>query len=184
MKNPFHKKAKVDSSVRSYDHDSLDAGRKKKKIQLCKISALRKMRGLESRRPKLLLRVSKGGLCVSHFVWIVMASPTALTLAAILSDLGSLRACPPALRAGVLSENGTGLSTLSESAMNEEDELIEEEAVAEGPVGQVQEVLRLKKRVETWVKRDGEGEKSLKDVEEVEGKVREVLVEMSRYTDV
>ena len=115
-----------------------------------------------------------------------MGQPPPLTLAAILSDLGSLRACPPALRAGVLSENGTGLSTLSESAMNEEDELVEEQLREnnEGTVGQVKEVLRLKKRVEVWVKRDGEGEKSLKDVEEVEGKVREVLVEMSKYMDV
>jgi len=114
----------------------------------------------------------------------VMAQPTPLTLAAILSDLGSLRACPAALRAGVLSENGTGLSKLAESAMNEEDELIEEEGNAHGTMGQVKEVLRLKKRVETWVKRDGEGEKSLKDVEEVEGKVREVLVQMSEYMNV
>jgi hypothetical protein len=113
-----------------------------------------------------------------------MANLPPLTLAAILSDLGSLKACPPALRAGVLSENGTGLSTLSESAMNEEDELVEEQTTAQGTVGQVKEVLRLKKRVETWVKRDGEGERSLKDVEEVESKVRDVLVEMSRYTDV
>ena len=113
-----------------------------------------------------------------------MAQPASLTLAAILSDLGSLRACPPALRAGVLSENGTGLSSLPESAMNEEDDLVQEEGTKEGPVGHVQEVLRLKKRVEAWMKRDGEGEKSLKDVEEVEGKVREVLVEMSQYTDV
>ena len=77
--------------------------------------------------------------------------------------------------------------TLSESAMNEEDELVEEEQPRgnnEGTVGQVKEVLKLKKRVEAWVKRDGEGEKSLKDVEEVEGKVREVLVEMSKYMDV
>jgi hypothetical protein len=111
-------------------------------------------------------------------------SPQPLTLAAILSDLGSLRACPPALRAGVLSENGTGVSTLTESAMNEEDEFVEEQSVDQGTIGQVKEVLRLKRRVETWVKRDGEGEKSLKDVEEVENKVREVLVEMSRYTDV
>jgi len=117
----------------------------------------------------------------------VMASstqPRPLTLAAILSDLGSLRACPPGLRAGVLSENGTGLSKLSESAMNEEDELVEEESTAEGTVGQVKEVLRLKKRVEAWVKRDGEGEKALKEVEEVEGKARDVLVEMSQYIDV
>jgi len=113
-----------------------------------------------------------------------MANLPPLTLAAILSDLGSLKACPPALRAGVLSENGTGLSTLSESAMNEEDELVEEHTTTQGTVGQVKEVLRLKKRVETWVKRDGEGERSLKDVEEVESKVRDVLVEMSRYTDV
>ena len=118
---------------------------------------------------------------------LMMAQPRPLTLAAILSDLGSLRACPPTLRAGVLSENGTGLSTLSESMMNEEDELVEEEQSTgnnEGTVGQVKEVLRLKKRVEVWVKRDGEGEKSLKEVEEVEGKVREVLVEMSQYMDV
>jgi hypothetical protein len=107
-----------------------------------------------------------------------------LTLAAILSDLGSLKACPPALRAGVLSENGTGVSKLSEDAMNEEDELFEEESITEGTVGQVKEVLRLKKQVETWIRRDGEGERSLKDVEEVEGKVQEVLVEMSRYMDV
>jgi hypothetical protein len=110
--------------------------------------------------------------------------PPPLTLAAILSDLGSLRACPPALRAGVLSENGTGLSKLPESAMNEEDELIEEEGHTEGTVGQVKEVLRLKKRVEVWVKPGGEGEKSLKDVEKIEGKVKEVLVEMSQYMDV
>ena len=113
-----------------------------------------------------------------------MAQPTPLTLAAILSDLGSLRACPPALRPGVLSENGTGLSKLPESAMNEDDELVEEEGNTQGTVGQVKEVLRLKKRVEAWVKRDGEGEKSLKDVEEVEGKVREVLVQMSEYMNV
>lgn len=114
-----------------------------------------------------------------------MGQPPPLTLASILSDLGSLRACPLALRAGVLSENGTGLSTLSQSAMNEEDELVEEQpANNEGTVGQVKEVLRLKKRIEAWVKRDGEGEKSLKEVEEVEGKVREVLVEMSKYMDV
>lgn len=109
---------------------------------------------------------------------------TPLTLAAILSDLGSLKACPPALRAGVLSENGTGVSKLSEDAMNEEDELVEEETITEGTVGQVKEVLRLKKQVETWIRRDGEGERSLKDVEEVEGKVQEVLVEMSQYMDV
>ena len=109
--------------------------------------------------------------------------PKPLTLAAILSDLGSLRACPPALRAGVLSENGTGLSKLPESAMNEE-ELFEVDATGQETVGQVQEVLRLKKRIEIWVKRDGEGEKSLKKVEEVEEKVRDVLVEMSKYTDV
>jgi hypothetical protein len=42
----------------------------------------------------------------------------------------------------------------------------------------------LKKRVETFVKPAGEGERSLKDVEQVEEKVREVLVEMSEYTDV
>jgi len=117
----------------------------------------------------------------------MMAQPPPLTLAAILSDLGSLRACPPTLRAGVLSENGTGLSTLSESMMNEGDELVGEEQSRgdnEGTIGTVKEVLRLKKRVEAWVKRDGEGEKSLKEVEEVEGKVREVLVEMSQYMDV
>ena len=68
--------------------------------------------------------------------------------------------------------------------MNEEDELVEEQGNNEGIVGQVKEVLRLKKRVETWVKPDGQGEKSLKEVEEVEGKVREVLVEMSQYVDV
>ena len=113
-----------------------------------------------------------------------MAKPAQLTLAAILSDLGSLKACPPALRAGVLSENGTGLSKLPESAMNDEDELAEEETRIEGPVGQVKEVLRLKRRVETWVKSGGEGERNLKDVEEVEEKVREVLVEMSEYVDV
>jgi len=107
-----------------------------------------------------------------------------LTLAAILSDLGSLKACPPALRAGVLSENGNGLSALAESAMNEEDECVEEQSAAQGPVRQVQDVLKLKKRVETWIKKDGEGEKSLGDVEQVEKNVQEVLVEMSRYTDV
>jgi hypothetical protein len=114
-----------------------------------------------------------------------MAQPKSLTLAAILSDLGSLRACPPALRAGVLSENGTGLSTLPESSMNEDDELVEEEGTkSEGTVGQVKEILRLKKRVEMWLKKDGEAERSLKDVHEVEEKVREVLVEMSEYMDV
>jgi hypothetical protein len=76
------------------------------------------------------------------------------------------------------------LSTLDETVMNEEDETVEEESTAQGPVRQVQDVLKLKKRVETWTKRDGEGERSLKDVEIVEEKVREVLVEMSRYTDV
>lgn len=119
-----------------------------------------------------------------------MAKPVQLTLAAILSDLGSLKACPPALRAGVLSENGTGLSKLPESAMNEDDELVVEEEVEgtrteeRGTVGQVKELLRLKKRVETFVKPGGEGERSLKDVEQVEEKVREVLVEMSEYMDV
>jgi len=114
-----------------------------------------------------------------------MAKPPPLTLAAILSDLGSLKACPPALRAGVVSENGTGLSKLPETAMNEEDELVEEETRREeGTVGQVKEVLRLKKRVETWVKPGGEGERNLRDVEVVEGKVREVLVEMSEHMDV
>src|ERR1700736_3835264 len=113
-----------------------------------------------------------------------MAKPAPLTLAVILSDLGSLRACPPALRAGVLSENGTGISKLPEAAMNDEDELVEEESTTEGTVGQVQEVLRLKKRVEAWIKRDGEGERSLKEVQEVQGKVQEVLVEMSQFTDV
>jgi len=117
---------------------------------------------------------------------VAMGKPPPLTLAAILSDLGSLKACPPALRAGVLSENGTGLSKLPETAMNEEDELVEEVQTRreEGTVGQVKEVLRLKKRVETWVKPGGEGERNLRDVEEVEGKVREVLVEMSEYMDV
>jgi hypothetical protein len=113
-----------------------------------------------------------------------MAKPPPLTLAAILSDLGSLRACPPALRAGVLSENGTGLSTLPESAMIEDDELVVQEGPVEGTVQQASEVLRLKKRVETWVKRDGEGEKSLKDVKQVEEKVQEVLVDMSQFVDV
>jgi hypothetical protein len=110
--------------------------------------------------------------------------PTGLTLAAILSDLRSLKACPPALRAGVLSENGTGVSTLPEAAMNEEDELVEEQTNGEGTVKQVKEVLRLKKRIETWVKPDGEGEKSLKEVEKVEEEVRDVLVKMSEYMDV
>jgi len=120
-----------------------------------------------------------------------MAKPVQLTLAAILSDLGSLKACPPALRAGVLSENGTGLSKLPESAMNEEEDVVVEEEAGDenkgderGTVGQVKELLRLKKRVETWVKPGGEGERNLKDVEEVEEKVREVLVEMSEYLDV
>jgi hypothetical protein len=113
-----------------------------------------------------------------------MGQPAPLTLAAILSDLGSLKACPPALRAGVLSENGFGLSKVPEEAMNEDDELVEEQSVTEGTVGQVQELLRLKKKVETWTKRGGEGERSLKDVEEVEAKVRSVLVQMSQYTDV
>jgi hypothetical protein len=113
-----------------------------------------------------------------------MAKPAPLTMAAILSDLGSLKACPPALRAGVLSENGTGLSKVPEDAMNEDDDLVEEPTTAEGTVGQVLEVLRLKKRVEAWIKPDGEGERNLKDVEEVEGRVREVLVDMSKYTDV
>lgn len=123
----------------------------------------------------------RSSLCV-----VDMGKPTPLTLAAILSDLGSLKACPPALRAGILSENGTGLSKLPETAMNEEDELVEEEETKreEGTVGQVKEVLRLKKRVETWVKPGGEGERNLKDVEEVEEKVRGVLVEMSEYMDV
>ena len=121
-----------------------------------------------------------------------MTQPPPLTLAAILSDLGSLRACPPALRAGVLSENGTGLSTLPESQILEEDELVEEtqpanayaRSTSEGTLGQVKELLQLKKRVEVWVKPEGEGERSLKEVEEVEEKVREVLVEMSQYVDV
>ena len=121
-----------------------------------------------------------------HRLYVDMGKPTPLTLAAILSDLGSLKACPPALRAGVLSENGTGLSKLPETAMNEEDELVEEGETTreEGTVRQVKEVLRLKKRVETWVKPGGEGERNLKEVEEVEEKVREVLVEMSEYMDV
>jgi len=114
-----------------------------------------------------------------------MGQPPPLTLAAILSDLGSLRACPTALRAGVLSENGTGVSILPQSAINEEDELVEEAGeTTEGTAGQVREILRLMKRVETWVKPDGEGEKSLKDVEQVDERVRGVLVEMSQYTDV
>jgi len=115
-----------------------------------------------------------------------------LTLAAILSDLGSLRACPPALRAGVLSENGTGLSTLPESEMVEEDELVEEPKLVSGNAGstpegtleQVKELLRLKIRVEVWVKPEGEGVRNLEEVKEVEEKVREVLVEMSQYVDV
>ena len=111
--------------------------------------------------------------------------PKGLTLAAILSDLGTLRACPPALRAGVLSENGTGLSKLPESAMNEDDELVEEEPLTtEGTVGQIREVLRLKKRVETWVKHGGEAERSLNDVKLAEKNVKDVLVEMSEYMNV
>jgi hypothetical protein len=121
-----------------------------------------------------------------------MTHPPPLTLAAILSDLGSLRACPPALRAGVLSENGTGLSALPESEMVEEDELVEEKghvnasanSTSEATVEQVKELLRLKKRVEVWIKPEGEGARSLKHVEEVEEKVREALVEMSQYVDV
>ena len=115
-----------------------------------------------------------------------MANPAQLTLAAILSDLGSLKACPPALRAGVLSENGTGVSKVPKTEMNDEDEMVEEVATRrdEGTVGQVKEVLRLKKRVETWIKPGGEGQQNLRDVEKVEGKVREVLVEMSQYMDV
>ena len=121
-----------------------------------------------------------------------MSQMQPLTLAAILSDLGSLRACPPALRAGVLSENGTGLSTLPESEMVEEDELVEETkpisgnsgSTSEGTLEQVKELLRLKKRAEVWVKPEGEGARSLKDVKEVEENVREVLVEMSQYVDV
>jgi len=86
---------------------------------------------------------------------------------------------------GVLSENGTGLSKLPETSMNEEDELVEENTRREeGTVGQVKEVLRLKKRVEMWVKPGGEGDRNLRDVEEVEEKVRDVLVGMSDYTDV
>jgi len=112
-------------------------------------------------------------------------APAQLTLATILSDLGSLKACPPTLRACVLSENGTGLSTLPDSAMNEEEELVEETASwEEGTMRQVKEVLRLKKLVETWVMPSVEGERNLRDVEDVEEKVREVLVEMSGYMDI
>lgn len=68
--------------------------------------------------------------------------------------------------------------------MIEDDELVEEPTNAEGTVKQVKEVLRLKKRIETWVKPDGEAEKSLKEVEKVEEEVREVLVKMSEYMDV
>jgi hypothetical protein len=141
-------------------------------------------------------------ISVRRVVRVRMAQPPPLTLAAILSDLGSLRACPPSLRAGVLSENGTGLSTLPESRMDEEDELVEEppppqtESTASGSsttsqqtgaaetLEQVKELLQLKKRVEVWVKPDGEGARRLKEVEAVEEKVREVLVEMSQYVDV
>ncbi len=49
---------------------------------------------------------------------------------------------------------------------------------------QVEELLRMKKAVETWVKREGEGDKRLGEVREVEEKVRDVLVQMSRYMDV
>jgi len=113
-----------------------------------------------------------------------MAQPPSLTLAAILSDLGSLKSCPPPLRAGVLSENGTGLSQIPESSLDEENELVQEPSTTEGVVGQVQEILKLKKKIEVWVKPGGEGERSLKDVEEVDAKVREVLVKMSEYMDV
>jgi hypothetical protein len=111
--------------------------------------------------------------------------PKGLTLASILSDLGSLKACPPALRAGVLSENGTGLSKLPESAMNKDNGFVQEEQLpTEGTAAQVKEVLRLKKKVETWVKPGGEGEESLKEVQAAERKVRDVMVEMSEYMDV
>ena len=119
--------------------------------------------------------------------------PKELTLAQILSDLGSLKACPPSLRAGVLSERGTGLSTLSIDAMNDEDDLevteedpgrTETPAATRGTIEQVHELLRMKKIVEMWIKRDGEGEKRLAEVKEVEDRVRDVLVQMSRYMDV
>jgi hypothetical protein len=121
-----------------------------------------------------------------------------LTLAQILSDLGTLKACPPSLRAGVLSERGVGLSTLPIDSMNDEDESEDVNETGshgtEGSDGQrsgreetlrrVGELLRMKKGVETWVKREGEGERRLGEVREVEEKVRDVLVQMSRYMDV
>ena len=121
-----------------------------------------------------------------------------LTLAQILSDLGTLKACPASLRAGVLSERGTGLSTLPIESMNDEDESEDikeagghgtEETGGQGTgreetLRQVEELLRMKKAVETWVKREGEGDKRLGEVREVEEKVRDVLVQMSRYMDV
>jgi hypothetical protein len=121
-----------------------------------------------------------------------------LTLAQILSDLGTLKACPPSLRAGVLSERGVGLSTLPIDSMNDEDESEDvNETGSHGTEGsegqrsgreetlrQVGELLRMKKGVETWVKREGEGERRLGEVREVEEKVRDVLVQMSRYMDV
>lgn len=123
--------------------------------------------------------------------------PKDLTLAQILSDLGSLKACPPSLRAGVLSERGAGLSTIPIDSMNHEDDLevTEEEsggtettggadAGRSGTIGQVNELLRMKTVVEMWIKKDGEGEKRLGEVREVEDRVRDVLVQMSRYMDV
>jgi hypothetical protein len=86
--------------------------------------------------------------------------------------------------------------------MDEEDELVEEpppplsKSTASGSsttsqqtgaaetLEQIKELLRLKKRVEVWVKPDGEGARRLKEVEAVEGNVRDVLVEMSQYVDV
>ena len=51
-------------------------------------------------------------------------------------------------------------------------------------VGQVKELSRLKKRVETVVKPSGDWERSLRDVEEVENVEEKALVEMSEYMDV
>jgi hypothetical protein len=128
-----------------------------------------------------------------------------LTLAQILSDLGTLKACPPSLQRGILSEGGTGLSSLPLSAMTEDDdaddaadESLETNARgtqntdaggtqgtdAGGTLGRVSELLRMRSGVERWVRREGEGERRVREVREVEERVREVLVEMSRYMDV
>jgi len=124
-----------------------------------------------------------------------------LTLAQILSDLGTLKACPPTLQRGILSEGGTGLSSLPLSAMTEDDDAddaadesletnargtlgTDAETDAGGTLGRVSELLRMRSGVEGWVRREGEGERRVREVREVEERVREVLVEMSRYMDV